>query len=115
MLHVLCVHNNIKTRIGWSLRENDLLLASCWTKPYINCALNMSIITEDILWQRVSRVHPLTKSSQLANRLYYLITRNIHFASNNVHSTRSLLNRRFSIICHRKSLFNNASEHVRTT
>lgn len=43
----------------------------------------------------------LTKSgqAQLANRsIYCLITRNIHFVSNNVHSARlSLLNRRFSI------------------
>lgn len=47
-------------------------------------------------------MNPPTKSgqAQLANRLYCLITSNIHFASNSVHSTRSLLNRRFSITCH---------------
>lgn len=83
--------------------ENNSFWGSNRTKPDINCALNIvNNYREHSLTKSYQDMNPLTKSAQaqLANRLYCLITRNIHFASNNVHSTTSLLNWRFSITRH---------------
>lgn len=108
-------HNNGKIYIvGRSvLLENDSLLNN-QTKPDINCPLNIVNNYREHYLTKSYRAHRLTKSSeaQLANRLYRLITRNIHFTSNNVHSAGYLLSRRFSITRHHESLFNNI--HVGT-